>query len=133
MATLSKTQIQAASDIVTELVPVPEWGGDVAVRMLTATERDVFEQSLIRTGTDGKREPDLANMRAKLCAACIVDGVTGDRLFADHEVDQLGNKSGAVLDRITKVAQRLNGMGADAVDQAEKNSEPAPSGPSTSA
>lgn len=133
MKTLTRNDIQSASDIITELVPVPEWGGQVAVRMLTGTERDAFEQSLMRTGADGKREADTSNMRAKLCAFCVVDATTGDRLFADHEIDVLGGKSGQVLDRIAKVAQRLNGLGVEAVDGAEKNSEPAPSGPSTSA
>lgn len=130
---LSKAAIQAASDIKTELVDVPEWGGAVAVRQLTGTERDAFEAQLMRTTADGKREADLANMRAKLCAHCIVDGVTGDRLFGDDEIAQLGGKSASALDRVFKVAQRLNGMGADAVGDAEKNSVAAPSGSSTSA
>lgn len=133
MKTLSRADIESASDIVTELVPVPEWGGQVAVRMLTGTERDAFEAAMVRTTDDGKREADLTNMRAKLCAHCIVDAVTGDRLFADHEVDKLGTKSAAALDRVFTVAQRLNGIGGKAQEDAEKNSVAAPSGSSTSA
>lgn len=131
--TLTKAEIQSASDIKTEVVDVPEWGGAVAVRELTGTERDAFEASLVRTLPDGKREADLSNMRAKLCAHCIVDGVTGDRLFGDDEIASLGTKSAAALDRVFKAAQRINGMGAEAVEQAEKNSEAALSGSSTSA
>lgn len=131
--TLTKAEIQSASDIKTELVDVPEWGGAVAVRELTGTERDAFEASLVRTLPDGRREADLSNMRAKLCAHCIVDGITGDRLFGDDEIASLGNKSAAALDRVFKAAQRINGMGAEAVEKAEKNSEAALSGSSTSA
>ena len=132
-ATLSKADIQSASDIKTETVHVPEWGGAVAVRELTGTERDAFEASLMRTTADGKREAELSNMRAKLCAHCIVDGVTGDRLFGDDEIASLGGKSAAALDRVFKVAQRINGMGVDAVEDAAKNSGAGPSGSSTSA
>ena len=133
MSTLSKSDIQSASDISTEIVLVPEWGGSVAVRQLTGTERDAFEASLVRTLPDGARQADLADMRAKLCAACMVDGVTGDRLFGDSEVASLGNKNATALERVYKVAQRINGLGIDGVKEAEKNSAAAPSGSSTSA
>lgn len=131
--TLSRADIESANDIRTEIVAVPEWGGDVAVRQLTGAERDAFEASLVRTTPDGKREPDLSSMTAKLVAACLVDGVTGDRLFSDADVERLANKSATALRRVFEAAQKLNGMGAGAVEQAEKNSAAAPSGSSTSA
>ena len=131
MRTLTKDQIVAAQDIKTEIVEVPEWGGAVAVRELTGIERDAFEQSLLRLTPEGKREPDLTNMRAKLCAACIVDGETGDRLFTEATLGELANKSAVALGRVFQVAQRINGMGD--VEDAEKNSAAAPSGSSTSA
>jgi hypothetical protein len=131
MQTLSKDQIVAAMDIATEVVPVPEWGGAVAVRALNGLERDAFEQTMVRVDADGKRQANLSNMRAKLCAACIVDGVTGDRLFTDATLGELANKSAVALDRVFRVAQRINGMG-DGAD-VEKNSAPGPSGSSTSA
>lgn len=131
MKTLTKDQIVAAVDIKTELVDVPEWGGAVAVRGLTGLERDAFEQTMVRVDEAGKRQPDLSNMRAKLCAACIVDGETGDRLFTDQQLAELSNKSSVALDRVFRVAQRINGMG-DGAD-VEKNSAPGPNGSSTSA
>jgi hypothetical protein len=130
MQTLSKAAIVAVVDIKTEVVQVPEWGGAVAVRELTGTERDTFEQSMVKVGADGKRAPDLTNMRAKLCAWCMVDGITGDRLFSDQDLAELGNKSAVALDRVFRAAQRINGMGGEDV---EKNSAPDPSGSSTSA
>lgn len=129
MQTLSKAAIVAVVDIQTEIVQVPEWGGAVAVRELTGTERDAFEQSMVRVDTAGKRHTDLGNMRAKLCAWCIVDGESGDRLFADDHLAELGNKSAVALDRIFRVAQRINGMGA--TEDVEKNSAPDPSASST--
>jgi len=131
MTTLTKDQIVATLDIKTEVVHVPQWGGTVAVRELTGLERDAFEASLLKIGADGKREPDLTNMRAKLCAACMVDGTTGDRIFSDADLGELANKSAAALNLVFEVAQRLNGMGSP--EDAEKNSAAAPSGSSTSA
>ncbi len=133
MKTLSKAEIVAAVDIHTETVEVPEWGGAVAIRVLMATERDAFEQSLVKTGADGSRSVDTVNMRARLCAATVVDPVTGDRLFGDAEVHELGRKSAVALDRVFRAAQRLNGMAPDSVEDAAKNSAAAPSGSSTSA
>ena len=130
---LSKSDIIAAQDLQTQEVPVPEWGGSVRVRSLTGTERDAFETCLVKV-VDGKRVPDMDNLRAKLLAATLVDE-NGTPLFSVADVgdlSDLGSKSAAALDRIFGVAQRLNGMAADSVEVAVKNSEPGQSDGSTS-
>ena len=38
MALLSKEQILKSDDLKSEIVAVPEWGGDVKVRVMTGTE-----------------------------------------------------------------------------------------------
>ena len=43
---LTRDQILAVSDIQTEEVHVPEWGGTVLVRGLTGAERDEFEAGM---------------------------------------------------------------------------------------
>lgn len=132
MGQLSKADIIGISDIRTQIVAVPEWGGEVTIREFTGSERDAFEAALVKTKPDGTREADVQNMRARLCAACIVDPVTGDRIFADADLQQLANKSAVALTRIFRAAQALNGMAPDAVEDAAKNSGGAPSAPSTS-
>lgn len=108
MALLSKDQILAAEDLVTEDVEVPEWGGTVRVRMMTGAERDSFEDSL--TQTKGKNvKTNLANLRARLVARTVVDE-DGKRLFTDAEAGVLGQKSAAALDRVFEAARKLNGM-----------------------
>lgn len=108
MALLSKDQILAAEDLVTEDVEVPEWGGTVRVRMMTGAERDSFEDSL--TQTKGKNvKTNLANLRARLVARTVVDEA-GKRMFTDAEAGVLGQKSAAALDRVFEAARRLNGM-----------------------
>lgn len=130
MNIITKEAVLTVSDLKHEDVPVPEWGGTVRVRELTARERDAFESTL-RPAT-GSAAPDTANLRARLCVRSIV-GEDGSRLFNDEDADALGSKSAQVVDRIFTVAQRLSGIGADQGRAAEKNSGAAPSGASSSA
>lgn len=118
MTLLSKSQILAAADLVTEDVEVPEWGGTVRVRAITAAERDAFETSVVG---DGKGKRNLVNLRARLAALAVVDEA-GQRLFTDSEVEVLGGKSGAALDRVYSVAQRLSGLTEQEVQALEGNS-----------
>ena len=113
---LSKTDILDADDLPREEVAVPEWGGAVLVRTMTAAERDSFEARVI--GTEGVR--NLANIRATLCAQCIVDD-QGKRLFTDGDIDLLGQKSAAAVDRVFAACQRLNGLTQDDVEELAKN------------
>ena len=113
MNLLSKENILAANDLPLECIGVPEWGGDVMVRTMTGADRDAFEASLI--GKEGRME----NVRARLVSLTLCDA-TGARLFTDAEVTALGNKSARALDRVFTVAQRINGIGTDAVDAAKK-------------
>lgn len=130
MTLLTKSAILSADDLKTEDVEVPEWGGAVRVRAFSGRERDAFEASLVRG--DGKdRKVDLTNMRARLVALTVVDE-TGQKLFTHEDVDLLGAKSGAALDRVFAVAQKLNGLSAADVEDLTKNSSGAPSADSTS-
>jgi hypothetical protein len=115
---LTREQIDAAEDLPTRAVPVPEWGGDVLLRTLTGKQRDDFEQGQASLPANGK----LDNIRARLVALCLVDG-DGKQLYADHEsILRLGGRSGTVLDRLFDVCREMNGMTAESAKAAEKNS-----------
>ncbi len=116
---LSKDAILQADDLAKEVVNVPQWGGDVYVRTMTGEERDAFEASLMPAKGTGKG--DYKNLRAKLCAIAICDE-EGNRLFTDKEVEALGKKSAAALNKIFDTAQRLNGIGKADMEELEKNS-----------
>lgn len=103
-----RTAILEAQDSQRQAVEVPEWGVTVYVRTLSGTERDAFEAGLVK-GQGKQRKPDLANLRARLVALCAVDA-EGKRIFADGDVDALGRKAAAPLDRIFTAAQQLNGL-----------------------
>jgi hypothetical protein len=119
MPVLTRDQILNAQDLPTENVPVPEWGGDVMVRGLTGAERDAYEASMV-TQVGNQAKMNMANMRAKLVAMCIVDD-NGKRIFSQADAEALGKKSGAALQRVFEVAQKLSGLTTKDVEEAEKN------------
>ena len=114
---LSRDDVLKADDLVTEEVDVPEWGGTVLVRGMTGRERDEFELSVMdqRSG-----RANLANGRAKIVIRCTVDD-DGKRLFDAADVDVLGAKSAAALDRVFAVASRLSALGPGDVEELAGN------------
>ena len=118
---LSKAEILAQDDLKYEDVEIPEWGGAwVRVRTLNASERDHFEAGTIQR--NGRTmTTNMEHIRARLCLLCLVDPETGDRLFSEEDTFPLGGKSAAALDRIFTVAQRLNGMREEDVNELAAN------------
>lgn len=128
---LSRDLIFGASDIRTEVVDVPEWGGSVMVRGMTGAERDSFERSMVEIkGTETKMT--WTNMRAKLVCRTAVDG-SGKRIFKDEDATMLGTKSAAAINRVFKVAQRLSGLADDDVEELTTSLKETPSEDSGSA
>jgi hypothetical protein len=115
---LNRDAILGATSLRTEDVEVPEWGGTVRVAEMTGAARDAWEQSLVPTTRNGSA--NIANIRARLVAACVVDE-NGKRMFNDADAVALGEMSGMALDRVAKVAQRLNGLAAEDVEAAKGN------------
>jgi len=130
MALLTKQQIVDANDLETVEVNVPQWGGSVLVRALTAKQRGQLMSTLIDQTKDG-RTLRLQDLQARLCAMSIVDG-QGKRFFSDNEIVALGAKSSAALQRVFEVAQRLSGLSDEQVEELSKNSEETPSDDSPS-
>lgn len=119
---LGREAILGASDITTEDVAVPEWGGTVRVKGLTAAQRDAFEQSSI-TGKGRKRDVNLANLRARLVALTVVDDA-GEPIFEPSDVRALGEKSAAAMDRVYEASMRISGLSSDDIEELTGNSEP---------
>ena len=116
---LNRDLILSADDSKREKVAVPEWGGDLYVATMSGAARDAWEQSLV-IRKNGKTEPNLENMRARLVVACLVDEA-GNRIFKDEDAAALGKKSSKVLERLAKVAQKLNGIGDTELEELEGN------------
>lgn len=117
---LTRDAILGASDIKAEEVSVPEWGGTVRVRGLTAAQRDVFESKAIQMrGKDVN--VNMAGVRAEIASMAIVDE-SDTPLFTSKDIKELGTKSGAALDRVFEAAIRLSGIGEEDVEELAKNS-----------
>ena len=110
---LSKEAILNADDLKTEVVDVPEWGGEIIIRGLTGKTREVFETIASEQSTS-----DASNIRASMAALSIVDEA-GALMFTNQDVIKLGEKSYIALDRVFKAAKKLNGLGS--VEDLEKN------------
>lgn len=132
MAVLSKMEILSAKDLKQETTEVPEWGekAQVILREATALERDDYQENLLRPKylDDGKApakpelRPNFRNAKARLLVKCMIDE-RGDRLFSDQEAEDLGQKSGQVIDRLFRIVQRLSGMDLQGQKDLEKNSD----------
>lgn len=113
-----RDQILGASDLPKQEVPCPEWGCTVYVRSMSGAERDWFEAQVTQINDLPASAP--RNIRALLVALTAVDA-DGMRIFSEADVDALGKKSAAVLDRLWRASLELNRIGSDELEQAKGN------------
>lgn len=112
---LDRASILAAKDIITETFPIPQWGGDVTIRMLTGEQREELE-SRIQTFKSGAKK----SVRA-LAAVYSLVGEDGAPLFTQSDVAELAAKSGVALDTIFDHVLKLNAMTKAEAGELEKN------------
>lgn len=108
-----------------EIVNVPEWGGDVLIRVMSGAERDAYEAEIVGNRAGKDRRINLQNMRAKLVARCIVneDGTPMFNWRDPADVGTLGDLDARGLDTVFKACQRINGLSDDDVDELAGNSK----------
>ena len=120
---LSRALILEAVDLRTVTVDVPEWGGDVVLRELSAAQMAIFKaQSVAAVDPQTRAVKDgatLFRLSAWVVAQGVIDG-EGKRLFTDADVDRLGEKSDAVIDRLAARVLQLSGA-ETTVEEAAKN------------
>lgn len=112
---LTREQILATTDLRTETVEVPEWGGAIRIREMSARRRSEFEKLAAEQGDD--------YAVAWLVAESCVDEA-GQRVFTQEDLEALREKSAAALLRVFHAAAQINNLGN--LDQQVKNSEPTP-------
>jgi len=128
---LNKEQIKSVSDLETQDIEVPEWGGVVRLKSLTGAERDRFEASMVQ-GQGRNTTVNMQNLRAKLVAQSAI-GEDGKPLFTEEDVKWLGEKSAKALNRLFNAAQTLSGLSESDVKELAGNFKAARSEGSTSA
>lgn len=123
---LDKVAFLANNKIQVIRVDVPELGGSVLVKELTAGERDAFETSLIVKTRNEKgkevKEMSTADIRAKLCQRTMV-GADHKPMFSDEEVTQLSAMSAAAMNRVYEASSKLSGLSDEDIEELAKNSK----------
>jgi hypothetical protein len=119
--TLTREQIIAArADRKPVLHDVPEWGGSVYLRVLSAAD-----QVALSDGVEAKDMPLLVLVH------CIVDD-DGQRIFGDDDVDELGQEQFPIIMRVFAAAAKINGLSTAELDAAIASFAPAQDGFSSS-
>jgi hypothetical protein len=113
---LNRDSILQAQDLKTVDEPIPEWGGDIRLRILTAAERFAINTAAT---VDGKFDPAVFQTVLIEAAAVNEDGTP---MFQPGDAAALRGKSAPAISRAFEAAAKLNGLGNAAVDAAEKNS-----------
>ncbi len=116
MAILKREDIFACKESETLTLEVPEWGGEVIVALMTSSDMDAYESSLLTN----KGKLKLANARAKLLAAALVDE-TGKQIFTAADVAALGRKSSKAVTRIYNAVLKFNSINEKDLDDLVKN------------
>lgn len=111
-AILTREQILGADDLPHVEVEIPEWGGAVYVKRLTAKER------LELSGQAGGKEG--LTFMACVVIACVVDA-DNRPLLEPSDADALAGKAGSVVQRLFNYADTLNGFTQRAEVDVEKN------------
>lgn len=104
----------AAAKAETAAVLVKEWGGSVHLRQLTAAERDALDRETVRRS---RKDKERVRFRERLLIACAVHP-DGTPLFTAEDEDRLSGMPVAGLDRLYRVAVRMNGFGDEDEDDA---------------
>lgn len=83
-------------------VPVPEWGFDVYVRVLTVGERDSYENLWLSRGKGGVKD-----FRSEYLCRVLCDE-SGQRIYGDNDVAELSALDGSILTRVFDIAASHN-------------------------
>jgi hypothetical protein len=117
--TIGREQVESAQDLLSEIVPVPEWGGDARMQEFNADGKAIF-------GAWGKgiQDGDNADVRSIVGFAARVVALSlsnddGSLVYPDFEegVTALLKRNPKTLDRLSDVALKLSGIAPDAAEQ----------------
>ncbi len=111
---LTKEQVQNIDDFKFKIVDVPEWGGEVKVRSMSAKDRIAFEAN------QDKLKSQTEMVVFLVLYTCVDDD--GNRLFEDKDIEMLEQKSPNALLKIFNASIDLNILSSDKVDEQAKNS-----------
>lgn len=104
---LSKEQILSSDDIKLEVINIPEWGGDLYIKVMSGEEKEGFETFFLDEDGNRKKEHDTSGLRATLAVWTICNG-KGELLFDKSDIPALAKKSSTALDVVWDKSAKLN-------------------------
>ena len=110
-------------------VNVPEWGGDIGIRTLSAADLVHLRSFAKDDATKATADDDL-NAMCELLSMAISDS-DGKRMFTPDELREWGGNQIGVMNRLVEETQRHNGFGVKADEELTKNFESGPTSVST--
>jgi hypothetical protein len=113
MPLLTAEQILSADDLQTKDVEIPEWGGSVRIREISAAEAEAAKEAA---------KGDGMQVFYGMIAKCVINEA-GDPVFTLEQARQLTTKSNRPLMKLGKAVLGINGMGEEAEAELAKNSE----------
>ena len=118
MTLLTKAAILGAADLPTKDVAVPEWGGTIRIRALTAAQMEDLQAEFMSAQKDGQIVPQ--HWRAKHMALSAIDEA-GALLFTETEAGKLAQKSGVAMFRVFDAINVFNAQTPGAIEEAANN------------
>ncbi len=114
-------EIISSEDFRYQDVEVPEWGGTVRIRSLSAKQRDTLARKIKADG-----ESEASEM---MVVMCVVDEA-GRRIFEFKDIERLKGKSTVPIARIVRALGELTGGTGKPTKEFEENFDETPIGDS---
>ena len=103
---LTRGEFLKKRDRARKVVELPELGGKVIVQAPSALERGLIE-AWLQNKSGGTRTERVARLREKVAITCCIDE-SGTKMFAESDIDLLGQMPAVVLERILRAYQELS-------------------------
>lgn len=111
---LNKNDIFASKDLTFREVEIPQWGGNVRIKVMSIAEQIAFERL-------NKSKKDDSELVFALLSQCCVDE-DGNHLFNEDDISELNKKSSTPVLVLFKACLDLNSMNQVDLDKQAKNS-----------
>lgn len=114
-----RDRIASVAPYTAELVTIHEWDDvQIEVRSLSLGARN----DMLARAAETEGDADLRIIYPEMVMLCSYDPETGDRVFADDDLEFINSRPANLVDKLAVPAMRLSGMNESSVEEAGKES-----------
>lgn len=110
---LNKDQIFAAQDLQVSYIDIPEWGGQIKVKEMSAADRIEFEK---QQSSDLKPSEMIVRL---VLMTCVDDN--NQRIFSNDDLQALEQKSPSILLKIFNESMKINILNSEKIEEKAEN------------